>query len=133
MAKIKSKKELEIENRLITSHRRSEGISSVLNNLIKYAAIVFVARYCFLSIHAIAGQSTVMNVMVNLIANKWFAIVTSLLLNVGCVSYGKHQNKLRKDTIERYEKRIRELEAKIDPRRTSSQLTPRGDTNPEDK
>jgi len=41
--------------------------------------------------------------------------------------------KLKKDAIERMAGRIKELETKMDPGRSSSRLTPRGETRSEDK
>ena len=48
-------------------------------------------------------------------------------------AYGIQQRKLRRDTVERLQTRNIELEKKIDQKRSSSKLTARGDTRPEDK
>jgi hypothetical protein len=43
------------------------------------------------------------------------------------------QRKLRRDVVERLSSRVPFLEKQLDPGRTSSKLTDRGDTNPEDR
>ncbi len=51
----------------------------------------------------------------------------------GAGVYGWKQRDLRKTTVERLQSRIKELELKLDSKRSSSHLTPRGDTREEDK
>jgi hypothetical protein len=69
-----------------------------------------------------------------------FAIITGLTVGgigliVGLLGaiYGRSQRKLRQDVIESKSTRIRELEALIDPSRSTSNLTVRGDTRKEDR
>ncbi len=57
----------------------------------------------------------------------------SYLFGVGGFGYGMRERKLRRETIERLSKRITDLEKLVDPSRTSSHLTVRGTTNPEDR
>jgi len=64
-----------------------------------------------------------------------FSISTAVawLLGAGGAGYGMAQNKLRKDTVERLQKRNQDLERSFDQRRSSSRLTTRGDTRPGDE
>lgn len=82
---------------------------------------------------AYAGQTTSANVIVKLIADLRVAVVVPWALAAGGVAYGLRQKHLKEDAIERLTKRPQELEKLIDPNRTSSQLTPRGRTNPKDR
>ncbi len=91
------------------------------------------ARYGYLAIDSLAGQSTLADIAVNFMTNIKVSVVVSWTVAGGGVFYGLRQRKLRRDTVERVQKRNQKLEAIIDKRRTSSQLTPRGDTRPEDK
>ncbi len=56
----------------------------------------------------------------------------SLTVGVSGLVYGLYQRHLRRETIERTQGRIRELEKAVDNKRSSSRLTVRGDTRPED-
>jgi hypothetical protein len=51
----------------------------------------------------------------------------------GGVVYGMKHRKLHGDNLERMAGRIAELEKLLDAKRSSSRLTPRGKTRPEDK
>jgi hypothetical protein len=47
--------------------------------------------------------------------------------------YGLRERRLRRQTTERFTQRNYKLEKLVDPNRTSSHLTTRGTTNPEDR
>ncbi|MDO8304072.1 MAG: hypothetical protein Q7T18_12620, partial [Sedimentisphaerales bacterium] len=49
------------------------------------------------------------------------------------IIYGDVERILRKKTIERLEDRIKKFELEKDPNRSTSMLTTRGETRPEDK
>ena len=51
---------------------------------------------------------------------------------VCCCVWAVIERELRKRQIERFHGTIKELELRLDPNRTSSNLTIQGDTNPED-
>lgn len=55
-----------------------------------------------------------------------------LIFGVGGIAYGRREASLRRDVIERFHKHQLEQELPHDPTRTSSRLTPSGDTRPED-
>lgn len=125
--------QIKIESSLMKTVSITEAAASVLNNLIKYGFLIFVARYMYLGVHCLAGKVTVADFFVRLFSNKSFVCVISLLVGGGGVGYGVKQRKLRRDNIERLHARIKGLEADKDSGRSSSNLTPRGDTNKEDE
>ncbi len=51
----------------------------------------------------------------------------------GGIAYGRRQAKLRRDAVERLHPYQEQHEKSIDPNRTSSRLTSRGETRPEDR
>jgi hypothetical protein len=62
-----------------------------------------------------------------------WVVTFALFFGWGGIFYGRKQSRLRKDAIENmYPEKLR-LEEELDPNRTSSELTSRGDTKPEDK
>ena len=81
----------------------------------------------------LAGQNTWAKITVNFLGNIKVSQIIAWIFGGGGIIYGKSQNKLRKDTVEFFAGRTQSLEAQIDPNRSSSNLTQRGDTSPEDK
>lgn len=133
MATKKSKTQLEAELKVLRSVKTSEGITHVLLALIRWGGILGIARYAYLSIRALAGKNTGADIGVQFFANIDVSIAIAWGVAGGCILYGARQRKLRKDTVERLMGRIQTLEGQLDPNRTSSKLTLRGDTRPEDK
>lgn len=133
MAKKKSRAQLEAELRVLRKSRFAEGTVQVLLSLIRWSAIILIARYGYLSIEALAGKSTLADIGINFLSDIKVSVAIAWGVGVGGAIYGLKQRKLRRDTVERLQERIQTLEAEKDPARTSSQLTKRGDTRPEDR
>jgi len=112
--------------------RLSFGITSAFAALIRWAGVVLIARYGYLTVHDLAGQATTADIGIKLLTDVKISEALAWLLAGGGILYGRQQRKLRKDTVERLQERNRNLERTIDPKRTSSDLTPRGETRPED-
>lgn len=129
----KSRAELLAENRALRTARRNEGVVSVANNIIRWGGVVLITRYIYMGIAALAGASTFADISVNFLGNLEISAVLAWSGAAGGIIYGMKQRKLKQDTIERTQARIRKLESIIDPKRSSSKLTERGETNPEDK
>lgn len=60
-----------------------------------------------------------------------FAILS--ILTLSAVGWAFRERALRKHQLEKSQERIVKLERLIDPTRTSSYLTPQGETNPQDR
>lgn len=133
MATKKSKGQLEAELKVLRQTKTSEGIVQVLNSLIRWGCIVLIFRYGYLGIEALSGKSTLADIGVSFLSDIKISIAIAWAAGLGGMAYGHKQRKLRKDTIERLVGRIHDLEGELDPNRTSSKLTKRGDTRPEDK
>ncbi len=133
MAKQKTRAELEAELRFLRRERASRDIASAVNAGIRWGGVVLIARYGYLSIDALAGHQTAANIIVNFLGNFHVSEGLAWLLTAGGATYGLGQNRLRKRIVEHLHGRIRELEERVDPQRSSSNLTPSGDTRPEDE
>jgi hypothetical protein len=132
MAKQKSAAELRAENRMLRQLRSSESFVSVLNNLIKWAGLFGISFCAYLSIDALAGQTTAADIGIKFLADVKVSEALAWLLGGSGIAYGWRQRKLRRDTVERIQPRVQQLEKQIDEGRSSSKLTRRGDTPPED-
>ena len=131
MAK-KSYAELKAENKLLIRGHISDGIARVVSDIVRYGVAGFLGYCVYLSIDSLAGRTTDANIAVKFLSDLRVSIVFSWTVAGGSVFYGWKQKKLRQKTVERMQGRITELERKIDSRRTSSKLTQRGETRPED-
>lgn len=80
-------------------------------------------------VSALAGQWTRLDIQ--LLADLKFAL--TLTLAGAAAAWACVERWLRHRKVERLQGRIRELETGLDPDRTSSGLTPKGQTHPKDK
>lgn len=131
MAK-KNKAQLEAELRALRASRAVDGIVVVLQSAIRWGSIVAVAWFTRLAIGDLSGETTLADIGINFLGKVEVSV--ALAWTVGALGgyYGYRQRKLRRDTVERLQDRNKELEKRIDLNRTSSRLTKRGDTRPED-
>lgn len=129
----KSKARLEAENRALRSANRKESIVTVLLSLIRWGGVLGISYFVFRTVEVLAGQSTFAEIGINFLGNLEVSVTLAWAAGGGGVLYGLGQRKLRKDTVERLQSRITSLEKKLDDSRTSSKLTARGDTRPEDQ
>lgn len=132
-AKKPSRADLEAELRVMRRQRNGGAVASVLNNLIRWAGVVAIAGFAYLSIESLAGETTNADIGIRFAGNIKLSEVFAFLFGGGGVAYGLRQRTLRKSTIDRLQERIRRLEENKDPSRTSSGLTTKGDTHPNDK
>jgi hypothetical protein len=63
----------------------------------------------------------------------YFIVLLALIIAAVSIWYARREANLRKSTVEKLTKQIQTLELHIDPTRTSSLLTTRGDTAEKDK
>lgn len=133
MAAKKNAADLRAENRLLRQVRTSEGIVSVVNNMIKWGGLVCMAYLAYRTVSVLAGRVTLANVGIRFLADVRVSEFAAWLLGFGGTFYGVQQRKLRRDTVERLQARITRFEREKDPKRSSSSLTPRGETRPEDE
>lgn len=129
MAKKPSKDEL----RYGLYYRMADHGARIMTTGIWAVAVCFCAFYFYKAVDSLAGESTVADIVVAMTGR--FDVTKALLtmLAGGGVIYGVRQRKLKADHTERLSNRNAELEQRMDPNRTSSRLTIRGETRPEDR
>jgi hypothetical protein len=124
-------RKLEIRYRLFG--KIVEIVGMVVHRAIPWAGLVLIAYLQYLSIKSLAGRLTFAAIAVKFITDFHLTEGVAYTFGIGGVGYGLRQRKLRKDGLERMGTRTKELESKIDPGRSSSRLTSKGETHPEDK
>ncbi len=128
MSKKKTAAELRAENKLLRTQNIITSITTILSRLIAWGGVVLIARYAYLSVSALSGKITTSDIGVNFLGDVRVSEGLAWLLGIGGTGYGLSQRKLRRDTIERLQGRIKAMEKEHDPKRSSSNLTVRGTT-----
>ncbi len=121
----------ELDYRL--SFKKTDAVVVVLRELIKWGGLVLLGRYGYLSIAALAGHQTFADIVIRFLANLKVSEGILYLLTGGSIAYGVGQRQLRRRHIKRVVASKNELEKKLDPKRTSSNLTDTGTTQPGDE
>jgi len=112
-------------------------LDSVVSRMAKWIPICFICWLGYLSIKALAGKSTLSQfgvwIATDLKINKVFSHIVTAMFGCGGVTYGYRERRLRQKNIERMGTQQIELEKLIDAGRSSSRLTKKGRTRPEDR
>jgi hypothetical protein len=108
-------------------------IGAVIKRLIPWAGAVLIVYFgVYRTSEALAGKVTIADIahsfIAHLTADRWVAYI----FGGGGIGYGLMQRSLRKSTVARMHRRQKELEERLDPNRSTSTLTPQGNTNPKD-
>jgi hypothetical protein len=130
--KNKSKETLQAEITFLKRGGIAEQVGTVIQAMLKWSALAF-AFWCFKeAVIAYAGKTSEANVIVSFLGTMEISNAIAWIFGAGGVAYGYKQRNLKAETVERLQSRIKELEKKFDSRRSSSQLTTKGETNPKD-
>lgn len=95
-------------------------IGICLSKGIPWVGIVFIAREIRLAVSALAGQQTDANIIMKLMAEMRADQYIAYIFGAVGVGYGALEHRLRKKKEARMGHRLKELEEKLDPKRTSS-------------
>jgi hypothetical protein len=113
--------------------KQAELIHGTIRTAIRWAGIAIVAWFAKEAVTSLAGQNT--SVLVSFVLNALVDIKFALAVTLGLVGMGWAfvERAFRYRKVEYLQGRIRQLETRIDPNRSTSGLTPGGKTNPQDK
>jgi hypothetical protein len=132
----KSKKKpdpkLQLEKaQLRESARKFDAVFRFLGIVARMGTFAFCAWCAKEGLEAMAGKTTsaIISGIFKVNADRWVAYAVSALCGVG---YFRERNS-KKKLIEQMGPYVKELEKKVDPRRTSSQLTTSGEASKEDR
>ena len=105
----------------------------LVKELIKYACYGWIAWMALLAFQSMAGKKTEANFLFSAIFSSGNDYNLPWVIAIFSSLYALAQRKLRLRVTFSLQSRIKELELRIDPQRTSSGLLPTGETNPVDK
>lgn len=107
--------------------------ASVLSLTIKYGAWIVIAYFAEQVLISFAGKTTHATVALSLLAEfdkfRFIPWVVAAL----CLIYATRERKERLRKTEKLSSRIRDLETRLNPSRSSSNLAPTGETHERDK
>ena len=126
----KTAAELRLENKILRQSRIVESVTTIVTTGLKCAMLVLIFRYLYLSIDVLAGKTTVASVLLNFLGSLTVSKTLAYLFGGTGVVYGIAERQVRRKTIKRIGGRIKLLEMMIDPDRSSSGLTDKGDPAP---
>ena len=142
MAKRQSKRELkdlrDLQRERIQAGvtvRKIDALASAWHSLCKFGAIAICAAGFWWAVGGFAGKTTIANVSgLEEFFKSGSGIISALAVGISCGAGGtafytnRRRKKIHKDDIERLTPRANELERRLDPNRSSSQLDNRGET-----
>lgn len=127
----KSKRELELDYRY--KHHRLDIIGNVVQTFIRVGGWVSVFYFVYEMVFKLAGKFTFADIGIRFLGDIRMSEALAYALATGAGGWALLERKLKGDTIERLSGQVEALEKRLDPGRTSSRLTPRGTTRPEDE
>jgi len=143
LAKVKQGKPNREEMRVGLEIHRTDAQVRKVQAMAPWVGSVLIAFFMWLSIHDLAGHITIadISILAKAVTGKegmslspaWYVVAASVLFGVVGINLARKERKGRKDAIERLHPYQEMWESLQSPSRTSSKLTPRGDTRPEDR
>jgi hypothetical protein len=124
---------LEVTPEQIIRLKTIDAIDANVRLIIRYGLFAVIAFFAYRSISVLAGQHTFADLGIRFMADVKVGNAISYVVGGGGVLYGAQQKRLRGNAIQQMGSHIKELETKADPSRSSSGLTERGKTRPEDE
>jgi hypothetical protein len=121
----------ELEYRL--KFKKYEEIGNTVRTGIRFGMMGVLAYFAYRSIAVMAGQHTLADIAISFLANVKVNTAVAYLFGGAGILYGATERNTRQKTIERLSREKNSLERLVDPARSSSKLTERGTTRPEDE
>lgn len=113
--------------------KRLDNRGRLVGLIVPYGALLFVAGCGVYCIHLLAGQSTMAQIGVSFLASIKVDSVIAYVFGGAGVAFGTVERRLRRRKTEDRAHHNQALEARLDPQRTSSGLTPAGTTRRDDQ
>lgn len=105
-----------------------DRVATVTEAAVRYGCFVLIAAFTWLIVRDLSGKETFADIGIRFAADMKLSEAVAYVVGLGGIGYGLGERRLRRNTTERLATRNIDLEKKLDPKRTSSQLTPRGTT-----
>jgi hypothetical protein len=113
--------------------RRLDIIDAAVRLLVPWGSLVAIAFWVHSDVVALAGRRTLAHIGLSFIGDIRISDAVAYIFGAAGTGYGIAERRLRQKNITRLAEENRTLEKKVDAFRSSSNLTRRGTTRPEDK
>jgi hypothetical protein len=113
--------------------KKLDIINSAIQMAIKVGGLVGIFAIIGSTLRVMTGRETVLNIAIQIVATMKLSSKISYALGLAGVAYGLRQRRLRRSVIERMSEHQRKLEQSLDQGRTSSEITLKGTTRPDDR
>jgi|ERR1019366_9815845 hypothetical protein len=127
--KFRSKQEAEYFFRA----RRFDIVDTAVRLLIPWGSLVAIVFWVHSDVVALAGKQTMAHIGMSFMGDIRVSDAVAYIFGAAGAGYGIAERTLRRKNIARLAEENRTLETTVDPLRSSSNLTRRGTTRPEDK
>ena len=131
--KLSPEKEAEFNLKMAKIMVSADWVPILIVRVTKTIIILGSFYFVFLMINSLAGQTTIANIFLAIIADINYKDSIFLILGLSGWIFGIFQMKLRRKDIKRLSEKNDRLEKIVNPNKTSSYITTEGRTNKEDK
>ena len=107
---------------------RIDRVASVAETAVRFGFLAIIACFAWLSVRSSAGQRTFADIGIRVITDMRLSEAFAYIFGAGGVAYGLGERHLRRNRTQHFTTRMAALEQRLDPNRTSSELTMRGTT-----
>lgn len=113
--------------------KRLDLIDTAIRLLVPWGSLVLIAFWVHGDVIALAGKQTLANIGLSFLGDIRTSDAVAYIFGAAGAGYGIAERTVRRRTIARLGEENKALEKLVDPHRSSSNLTRRGTTSPEDK
>lgn len=135
-----SKAELLVEVTRVRARNRGQAlfemmrqVGGVIREAIRWGAMVLMTYFLYRATECLAGKTTLASIGWKFMADVKVSVAIAWIFGVSGVLYGLAQLRLRRKVVQQLSGRLSTYQRELDPKRSSSLLTSRGETREEDK
>lgn len=107
-----------------------DTVGATIQTAVPWVCMVAMAGFFYLAIYSLSGRHTFADIGIAVLSDVKISCALAYTFGVGGILFGLKYKSLKADNVERTGNRIAELEKELDPGRSSSRLTSRGETRP---
>ncbi len=116
----------------IIQYKKLDIVADAVHLIVPWGSVVVIFVCMYLMVSKLAGQMTMAQIGVSFLGEMRLPSAVAYVFGGTAFAYGANERRLRHKKTSGMASYMQELEQRLDPNRTSSNLTARGTTRPED-